>query len=440
MEGDISMDDRVRGVGPERPEDIHLSLETLAKWLAGGLEHDDVLELVAPHLLARCPVCRERHAEILRLKDEIGHWDEEVAVLESHLAQEIWSLLASRPYPEQLEVVETDETLHIWGLCQLLLKQSRESTFSDPNRAVELANLALRVVRHLGAAYDPSWVLDLRARCFAYLGNARRVLGELRSAEDAFLKAESCLNRSTTGNAEVQAEVWDLKSSLRRAQRRVEEALRLVDQALSLYREAGDGHGIGKTLVNKAKILEEAGDFAGAIELLQRVESEIDPGSEPQLFGYGRFNLLCCLILAGRHEEAEHVLPQIRDLLRGSAKPLDLVRLRWAEGNIHLGRGRIGPAEAAFQEVRQEFLARHMGYDAALVSLDLARLYAQEGCVDELKRLAAELMPIFESRDVHREAILALLMFQRACEEERVTVELVHQCAAFLRRERREAP
>jgi hypothetical protein len=78
-----------------------------------------------------------------------------------------------------------------------------------------------------------------------------------------------------------------------------------------------------------------------------------------------------------------------------------------------------------------------MGYDAALVSLDLARLFAQEGCVDDLKRLAAELMPIFESRDVHREAIVTLLLFQRACEEERVTVDLVRKVAASLRRERR---
>jgi hypothetical protein len=46
-------------------------------------------------------------------------------------------------------------------------------------------------------------------------------------------------------------------------------------------------------------------------------------------------------------------------------------------------------------------------------------------------------MPIFESRDVHREAIVTLLMFQRACEEERLTVELVQQFAAYLRRERR---
>jgi len=430
------MDDLVRSQ-EEGVEGAHLSVETLAKWLSGVLEHDEMLRLVIPHFLAQCPVCRERYQEILRLQDEVGHWDEEIAVTEGRRAPELWARLADRPYPEQLREVEEDEDLHAWGLCQLLLKNSREAAFTDPAKAVELANLALRVVRHLGVAYDPSWVMDLRARCFAYLGNARRVLGELRSADDAFLKAESCLARGTRGNAEIRVEILDLKSSLRRAQRRLDEALTLLDEALALYREAGEEHGIGKSLLKKAKILEEKGDHEGAIGLLRQITAEIDRFREPRLYNCARCNLFGCLVLAERFEEAEAFLPDLQDLFRESAQPLDLLRLRWLEGLLDLGLGRLGPAEAAFREVQQEFLERRMGYDAALVSLDLARLYAQEGCVDELKRLATELMPVFESRDVHREAIVALMMFQRACEEERLTVELVRELAMYLRRERR---
>ncbi len=416
-------------------EDAHLSLETLAKWLSGTLEHDETLRLVIPHFLARCPVCRERHEEILRIQQEVGHWDPEISVIEGRQAPELWSRLAERPYAEQLREVEEDEDLHAWGLCQLLLQKSREAIFSDPVRAVELANLALRVVRHLGKAYDPNWVMELRARCFAYLGNARRVLGELRSAEDAFVRAESCLAQSTSGNIEIQAEILDLKSSLRRAQRRLDQALELVDEALVLYRQAGEARGIGKLLLQKAKILEETGSLAEAIDLLHRIADEIDPVRELQLVRYSRFNLLSCLVSAERFAEAEVLLPEIR--AAETAQPLDLVRLRWIEGLIDLGLGRLGPAEAAFREVQREFLERQMGYDAALVSLDLARLFAQESCTEDLKRLAAELMPIFQSRDVNREAIVALLMFQRACEEERLTVDLARQFSAYLRRERR---
>ncbi len=426
------MDDR----GPLEGEDVHLSLETLAKWIAGRLEHDEVRRAVIPHLLSTCSACRERHAEIVELQKEVGHWDEEVAVFEGRMAPELWARLVDRPFPEQLEELERSEELHIWALCQLLLKKSREAIFDDPVRAVELANLALRVVRHLGEAYDPNWVADLHARCFAYLGNARRVLGELRSAEDAFLNAEDCLAKSATGNVEIRAEIWNLKSSLRRAQRRLDEALLIIEKVLELYHEVGNLHGVEKSILKKSKILEEMGRLDEAIGLLNQFTEE--PGAkDPQLFIYGRFNLLSCLAAAERYEDANQLLSEVQNLIQGNAPSLDVARLRWMEGLIDLGFGRLGPAEAAFREVRREFLAREMGYDAALVSLDLARLFAQEGCVDDLKRLAAELMPIFESRDVHREAIVTLLLFQRACEEERVTVDLVRKFAASLRRERR---
>jgi tetratricopeptide (TPR) repeat protein len=414
-------------------EDAHLSMEMLAKWLSGGMEHDDVLRYVVPHFLARCSVCQERHREILQLQEEVGHWNEEVVVLEGLQAPELWNRLAGSSYEEQIRRVEEDEDFQTWGLCQLLLKKSREAVFENPARSVDLANLAIKVAGHLGEAYDSAWILDLRARAFAYLGNGRRVLGELRSAEDAFLKADRCLARSGTGNTHLQAEILDLKSSLRRAQRRLEEALELADKALSLYRENSDIHSVSKVLLQRAKIHEEQGNLALAIALLQEIPNEDDP----RLFAYSRYNLLGCLTLADEHEEAEQLLSEVHALFEGIAQPLDLVRLRWAEGLIHLGLGRLGPAEAAFLEARQEFLERRMGYDAALVSLDLARLYAQEGCKDELKRLARELMPIFEARDVHREAIVALLMFQRACEEERLTVEMIQEIAGYLRRERR---
>lgn len=418
-------------------EDAHLPLEVLAKWLSGGLEHDVVLSQVVPHFLARCPVCQERHREILQLQEEVRHWNEEVVVLEGLQAPELWNQLVGQSYEEQIRQVEEDEDLHTWGLCQLLLKKSLEAAFQEPAQSIDLANLAIRIAGHLGEAYDPAWVRDLRARAFAYLGNGRRVLGELRSAEDAFQTAERLLGRSSTGNAYLKAEILALKSSLRRAQRRLKEALEMTDESLSFYREASDTHGIGKVTLKKVKILEEMGELDEAIALLQEIPAEIDPSGEPRLFAYARFNLICALILTGRFGEAEALLSEVLGLFSGTAQPLDLVRLRWAEGNIALGLGRLGPAEAAFHEVRQEFLERRMGYDAALVSLDLARLYAQEGCTDDLKRLARELMPIFEARDVHREAIVALLMFQRACEEERLTVEMVQEIASYLRRERR---
>jgi tetratricopeptide (TPR) repeat protein len=411
-------------------EENHLSLETLAKWLAGRLEHDAVLQHVVPHLVATCPVCRERYEQIRQLKREAGHEDEEVGVVEWREAPELLRHLEELPLPERHLRVEEDESLHTWGLCQLLLLRSREAVSEDPGLALSRAELALSVSRHLGDAYDPGWVLDLRARAYAALGNALRVLSELCAAEAAFREAESCLSRSGTGNGWVKAEVLDLKSSLRQDQRQFEESEKLLDDALAFYRESGDSYGIGKIHLQRAKLYREMGDLEQAIEHLNRSIGEIDQGA---LSAYARFNLLGFLTLSGRHEEAWSLLPEVRDLFR-EARPLDRVRLRWAEGDIAAGLGRWDEAEAAYREVQEEFERHRMHYNAALVALDLALLLARQGRTEELKRLSAELVAAFESRAIHREATAALILFQRACDEERATAEMISRLAALLRK------
>ncbi len=417
-------------------KNAHPSLETLAKWLTGDLPYEDLLNLVE-HFVTRCPPCQTRYQELLRLKREVEHWDERIAVFEGPQAPELFAQISSLPFDEQLSLVRDDESFQTWGFCQFLLKKSLDAAFEDPARSVNYADLAVKISQYLDDAYDPHWVLDLRAKASAYLGNARRVLGELRSAESAFRDAQGFLAESMTGNNQVEAEVIELKATLKRDLRSFTEALALLDRAYALHEEADDIPKMGRTLISKAKVLEESGDLQGAIELLPRALNLVDADQDPRLLVYGRYNLILCLTTAGRHEEAADLLPAVRELFARIAKPLDVVRLRWTEGRIAQGLGDLVLAEAAFREVQQEFFNRNMGYDAALVSLDLAVLLANEGRTQELKKLAAELMPVFESRDVHREAIAALLMFQHAAEEERLTAQLAEQLAASLRRERR---
>ncbi|HYG62045.1 MAG TPA: hypothetical protein VEL74_05660 [Thermoanaerobaculia bacterium] len=417
-------------------KDAHLSVETLARLLAGDLDHEELSNQVVPHLLARCPGCQRSYKEIRRLQEEFAHWDERVAVFEGRQAPELFEQLAELPFDEQLSLVADDPSFQTWALCQLLLKQSREARFYNPGMAVNLAELAVNISSNLGNAYDPHWVLDLQARTYAYLGSARRVLGELRSSDTAFRRAESFALRSMTGNSLVWAEILDLKSSLRREQRRGDEALSLLDEAISIYRESGDAHAISAALVKKAKILEESGDLTGAINLLQQAGDEIDPLRDARLFIYARHNLAWCLTTAGRHEEAARLLPKVQDAFQQFAKPVDHIRLRWLEGRILFGLDNFETAEGVFREVQQQFLQRAMGFDAALVSLDLAILLAEQRRRPELKQLALEVIPVFEAQDVHREAMAALLMFQKACNEETLTVELVRQIASTLEQNR----
>ncbi len=416
--------------------DRHLSLETMAKWLSGRLEHDNVLSEVVPHHLDQCPACRDTYQELQRLKEEVGHWDEEVALFEGREAPELIERLEARPAPEQAGWIEEEESLHTWGLCQLLLRRSRAQVRKDPGAAFDLADHAVRVSSHLGAVYDPQWVQGLRARALACRANARRVLGELKGAETDFREARTCLAASGMEGSRVEAEILDLESSLRRDQRKFPEALKLAGDALALYGRIGDAHGKGKIFLKRAKILEESGDLAESIDLLWKPFYWIDARQEPQLYTSARYNLICSLIRAERHEEASRLLPEVRDRFRGTAEPLDRVRLRWAEGNIAFGLGRMEEAEAAFREVQQQFLDLGMDLNAALVTLDLAVLLSDQGRVRELKSVAVELMAAFEARQIHREATAVLILFQRACEEERMTAELARQLGELLRRGR----
>jgi tetratricopeptide (TPR) repeat protein len=413
--------------------DRHLSLETMAKWLTGRLEHDDLLLEVVPHHLEQCSGCRQAYETLETLKQEIGHWDEEVALLETREAPDLAALLDQTASEERADLIEEEESLHTWGLCHLLLKRSLAAARQDPGSAFDLADQAVRLTAHLGSAYDPQWVLGLRARALACRANARRVLGELRGAESDFRKARGCLDRSDMEGSRFEAEVLDLESSLRRDQRRFGSALHLAEQALGLYRKIQDSHGTGKMFLQEAKILEESNDLEGAIELLRRPEEAIDPEREPHLYAMARYNLVSCLSDAGLNEEAKGLLPEIRTRFQETAQPLDRVRLRWTEGGIAFGLGQDHEAEAAFREVQAEFLALNMDHNAALVALDLAVLLSKQGRGAELKRLAAELMAEFEAREIYRESTAVLILFQRACEEERMTAELARQLAGLLR-------
>lgn len=412
----------------------HPSLETLARWLAGELEHDEVLREVAPHLTGNCPVCRLQEEEIRRLQEESGHWSETVAVFETRQAPELARLLEGHPHEEQMRMAEENEDLHTWGLCQLLLRRTREAVFENPVGAVETAFVAIRLAHHLGDAYHPGWVLDLQARAYAYLGNALRVTGELKGANYAFLRAEECLERSGTGNFVGEAEILSLKASLRLDQRRLQESYSLIERAIDRYRTASSPEGLAKSLLKKAKLLREQGDLDAAIRALQA--EEVNLIQDPRLLATARHDLLSCLVSTSRLEEAEQLLPLVRASYDGVAGAVDWARLRWTEGELAQSLGNTDKAETAYREVQDKFLEMRKSYDAALVSLDLAALLAGQGRTEELKTLATEILPVFESREIHREAMVSLLLFQQACVEERATLELIQQIAAALRRDR----
>lgn len=93
-------------------------------------------------------------------------------------------------------------------------------------------------------------------------------------------------------------------------------------------------------------------------------------------------------------------------------------------------------AERLYREARNGFLGQGSGYDSALVDLDLARLYLEQERCREVRQLAEEMLPVFRSQDIHREAAEALRLFRDAVRQETVSVDLIERITSYLEQAR----
>ncbi len=349
-------------------------------------------------------------------------------------AEALWERLRRHPPRDRRVLVEGAVEFQIWALCERLCAESEKAAAADANRALELADLALRVA--LLVPGEPGWCCRLQGYAWAHVGNARRVASNLPGADDAFATYRELWAAGGPGSAEPldEGRVLDLEASLRRDQRRFPEALELHDRALTKTTPDASGY----ILLNKATTLEQSGYYDQAIETLHKAAPLIDRLRQARLLFALRFNLAVNLFYAERHRDAAALLPEIRKLAVGLGNELDLVRALWLEGRITSKVGRIEDAISILEQVRTEFAARNIAYDMALASLELAILRLTRNHTAEVKVLARQMMQIFQGQGVHRESLGALRLFCEAAERDTATVELAQRLIDYLERARHE--
>lgn len=339
--------------------------------------------------------------------------------------------------PGQREMLlRNSRRFQTWGLLELLVEQSLETGVQDPRRGEELGRLALRVADLMDSRrYSAGQLQDLRARAWSHIGNALRIQSALPAAEIAFEQGLRHLELGT-GNPLELAIFLDLQASLRRSQRRFAEALRLLKRAIGLFSKLGDPHRAGRSLINLSLALLYSGRAEESVPALRQAMKLIEPEREPRLLLSAWHNLIAVLTDLGHFLEAQRAYREALPLYRTFPDAWTRNRRVWLKGKIARGLGQVEEAEALFLAAREGFLAEGIPYETALVALDLALIYAEQGRTTELKRLAADLVPVFASRRIHREALAALSFFQRAVEAERAEVEVVARVEEYLRKSR----
>lgn len=355
--------------------------------------------------------------------------------------------LMQHPPARQQLLVHNSARFRDRMLCERLLAASHDEGFRDPAIAHQLARLAVTIAERLAdlapaalgstAQAQGEVLAGLRARSWAQLGNALRIISDHDGALAAFRSAEALLAANPRLGLIDKARVFDLKASLCRDRRQFAEATRLLDRVITIYRRLGQTNLVGQALAQKANVLLHARDAEGCMALLRSALELIDPHEDPRWYLIVRHNLITALVDDGKPREAFALLFHTRPLYLKMGDRMNLLRLRWLEGQVAQGLNRLEQAEAAFREVRDAFVEMGIDYDAALVSLDLAAVYAQQGRTTETRLLAQEMLAFFESREIHREAMAAFLVFCHAAQVEQAGLGLVREVAAFLKQARR---
>jgi tetratricopeptide (TPR) repeat protein len=233
---------------------------------------------------------------------------------------------------------------------------------------------------------------------------------------------------------------WDTRGTALLAllgARRFPEALALLDRALAACpTPARAAH----VLLNKAFTCEQMGDCEGAIAALERAAPFLDAESALRLVWVHRFNLAVNLCHLGRHFEARPLAAEARELAVTLGNDLDLLRQDWLEARIGAGLGLRAEAIATLRRVREGFADRGVPYDAALATLDLAVLLLEEERTVEVRAVAPESVPIFESLDVRREVLAASRLFWASVEQDTATAEVARRLRDLLECARHEPP
>jgi tetratricopeptide (TPR) repeat protein len=260
-------------------------------------------------------------------------------------------------------------------------------------------------------------------------------MGELDGAAAAFATARELWETSTSCDLGLldPSRIFDLEASLDRDRRRFPEAIELLGRALAA---APNSRRTGSILLNKAFTHEQAADIEAATEALAQAAPLLDRrGDHREAFGL-RFNLAVNLCHLGRHAEAVPLAAEARELAVALENEIDLLRVLWLEARIAAGLGRREEAVAKLRQVRREFAAREIAYDAALATLDLAVILLEAHDNAEVRALAAKMVAVFESLEVRREALAAVRLFWQAAEQETATAELGRRLLRFLERAR----
>ena len=430
----------------------HIPEELLGRFLRAEVSKEEAQRTLR-HLLSRCPQCLALSS---RMTSELGFtskpttWEEAYEQVfaqtlafateqEERLAVEKlrgwgqWADLESATPLERIALVEADPRYYTHGFYQRLLEASRWYIRTDPAEAVDVVRLAILVAERLDpAVIGEKRIADLRAAAWASLGNARRLASDFEGSRHAFNEAWRILEEEGTNAPMDRANVIGLESSYMQDIGEFETAEVSLEEALAIYRGLCDRHLEGRTLLKMGDCIGQIYPERGITRILQALPL-IDVTKEPRLELCAQHDLAWFLNDSGKPEEALVILDHARPVYQQFPDKWTQLRLHWLEGRIAANIGDRTEAESIFSHLWDEFRARNLNHELVLVSIDLAEVLVSKGETSRALALVKEFYPIMQAWRLHRYALAAWIVFEKAVASGEVR-EIFHRIRDYYRR------
>ena len=308
--------------------------------------------------------------------------------------------------------------------CRRLLAIAETKRQTEPREALRAAQAAVMVSESLsGNRYPLSLIADARAEAWACQANAQRVVGDLREAEQSWW---SCDFHHIFGSGDplLDAKLFHLKASLRISQRKLRQAIELLQRAIEIYSAHGERHLEGRTYLNLARALDELGRPKDAIQASYDAISRLDRNREPSLKLVAIHNLIGYLEGSGRNDLALAALERAQPLY-SSATSFPIASYHRLRGRLAANLGRYDVAIESLEAARSCQLEIGRGYDAALVTLELALFHSRVGRFEAVLRLAREAYGFFSTQDIPEAAQAALVLFVQSAQEHQISATAI---------------
>lgn len=317
------------------------------------------------------------------------------------------------PTEEWNRAIRSSPRYHSYAFAQYALATCKATWSDNPHRSERLAQLALEVANRLSnKEHGRRNLHDLRATAWAYVANCRRIRSAYFAVPDALQRAAECL-RSGTGDERDRAGLLSVTTSFLVSTGRFDETIAVCAEVEKLSRDLKAPVLQVKNLLLLSRLYDLESRPERALAITQRAGALLGAPGAPRLAALQRVNLALQQAEAGNPKKGLAVIRSIGAAQRQALSKLNRMRLTWTDATIRWKLGNLEEAVALLRGCRNGFEDAQTPCDAALVNLEMARIYIELGQTQQARKLSGEALFSFSCLGVERDTLLALDIFRQ---------------------------